>query len=261
MGAHFMDYIIADPIVIPPALKHFYSEKIAYLPQSFQANDDQRPYPATPFPRSRFGLASDTFVFCCMNNTYKITPTIFGVWMDILGQVKNSVLWLYVDSDEAKSNLILECIKKGIEPNRLIFTSRLPYVDHLTRFQCADLFLDTYPFNGGTTISDALWSGLPVITCAGEAFASRMGASLLTAVGLSELIALTLEEYVVIAINLAKNPTKLTSYRHLITKERLKSPLFKTSLFTRSLEAAYEKMHLHAVQGLPASDLTISNLE
>lgn len=261
MGASFMDYIIADPIAISPDKERFYTEKIVYLPHTFQANDDQRPDLGEKLPHSEFGLASNSFVFCCMNNSYKITPIIFTAWMYILKHVQDSVLWLYIDSEAAKINLVRECSERGVDSSRLIFSPRLPYKEHLRRLQRADLFLDTYPFNGGTTTSDALWSGLPVITRMGETFASRMGASLLATVGLSELVAATLGEYKSIAIDLAKNAAKLNDYRDVLKKERFKSTLFNTTLFTCDLERAYEIMHDRAIQGMSASQLIVPNLK
>ena len=183
MGADYIDYIIADHFVITEKQRRFYSEKIVYLPESFQANDSKRKIGNIPVSRTDVGLAENAFVFCSFNNSYKITPTSFDIWMRLLNQVDGSVIWLLGGDVNLERNLRKEANIRGVSPARLIFSSRTAYASYLARYRLADLFLDTFPFNAGTTASDALWAGLPIVTCSGETFASRMAGSLLQAVG------------------------------------------------------------------------------
>ena len=185
MGVSYYDYIIGDRVVIPEGARSSFAEKVVDLPDCFQVNDNRRPVPAEPPPRSDVGLPDNGFVFCCFNSGYKLRPAIFDVWMKLLQAVPDSVLWLVARDVAANDRLRKEARLRGINGERLIFAKALPYDKHLTRFQLADLFLDTIPYNGGATTSDALWCGVPVVTCSGEAFASRMAASLLTAVGIA----------------------------------------------------------------------------
>jgi predicted O-linked N-acetylglucosamine transferase (SPINDLY family) len=240
MQAEYMDYIIADAFVIPPQYANHYSEKIIYLPDCFQANDDKRISSET-LPRTAYGLPERGIVFCSFNNSYKITPEFFGVWMRLLKAVSGSVLWL-VGNEAVEANLRAEAAGRGIDPARLIFADKMPYQKHLARLQHADLFLDTLPFNAGTTASDALWAGVPLITCAGEAFASRMAGGLLTALNLPELITEKFADYEKLALALATDPVRLAAIKSKLSENRDKSPLFDTSRFTRNLEAAYIKI-------------------
>ena len=242
MGAPYMDYLLADPMVVPPERQNDYAEEIVYLPDCFQANDDRRVMASRKPARSEAGLPPSGFVFCCFNNSYKITPQVFGLWMDLLRDVPGSVLWLLGESPAVVRNLGVEATKRGIDSARLIFAGRLPYADHLARLQLADLFLDTLPFNAGTTASDALWAGVPVLTCRGEAFVSRMAASLLTVMGLSELITDQTEDYVALALKLAMSPQLLADLRKRVAQQRIDSPLFDTARFSRGLESAYRGM-------------------
>jgi len=209
MGAKYIDYLIADKTLIPEGNQKHYSEKIVYLPNSYQVNDTKRHISEKIFTREELGLPKTSFVFCCFNNNYKITPNTFDGWIRILKQVEGSVLWLLEDNPIATRNLTKEAVKRGIDANRLIFAKRMPLSEHLARHRHADLFLDTLPYNAHTTASDALWAGLPVLTCAGGAFASRVAASLLKAVQLPELIRSTQEEYERIAVDLATHPERL----------------------------------------------------
>ena len=243
IGAKYMDYIIADKVVIPEESKIHYVEKIAYLPNSYQANDDQRKISDRQFSRAQLGLPEDAFVFACFNNNYKITPLIFDSWMRILSQVGGSVLWLLADNPIAKENLIKEAAARRIDPSRLIFAERLPIAEHLARHDLAGLFLDTAPYNAHTTCSDALWAGLPVLTLMGHTFPGRVAASLLSAVGLSQLITNTQGEYEALAIELAMNPMKLAEIKWKLVDNRLTAPLFDASRFTKNLEAVYIKMY------------------
>ena len=195
MGSGWMDYLIADPVVIPPASYSFYSEKILQLPHSYQVNDGGRPIADTVWRRAAAGLAESGFVFCCFNNSFKINPEVFDVWMRILTQVEGSVLWLLEDTPAASRHLAAQALQRGVAAERLVFARRVPVAEHLARHRLADLFLDTLPYNAHTTASDALWAGLPVVTCMGESFASRVAASLLSAVGLPELIASNLDAF------------------------------------------------------------------
>jgi predicted O-linked N-acetylglucosamine transferase (SPINDLY family) len=238
MAAPYMDYLIADPILVPPDYRQYYAEQILYLP-SYQANDSKRRIAAKSFTRQELGLPATGFVFCCFNANYKITPTIFSGWMRILGRVPGSALLLYAGSPRVQGNLRAEAQRRGVDPARLVFAESLPAALYLARYRAADLFLDTLPYNAGTTASDALWAGLPVLTCAGEAFASRMGASLLTAIHLPELITSTPEEYEALAIELATHPERLGQLKQRLADHRLTTPLFDSRRFTANLEEAY----------------------
>jgi predicted O-linked N-acetylglucosamine transferase (SPINDLY family) len=242
LGANYIDYIIADKTLIPIESQSCYSEKVVYLPNSYQVNDRKRLISDKKFTRQELGLPEHGVVFCCFNNNYKILPEIFASWMRILKYVDGSVLWLFQANSWAADNLKKEAEKQGITPNRLVFAERVPLPEHLARHRQADLFLDTFPYNAHTTASDALWAGLPVLTLVGESFASRVAASLLNAIGLPELITSSQEEYEALAIELALNPKKLVDVKLSLANRRLIAPLFDTPLFTKNLEAAYIKM-------------------
>ncbi|MHC5857822.1 O-linked N-acetylglucosamine transferase, SPINDLY family protein [Nostoc sp.] len=242
MGAEFIDYIISDSVVTPPEFADGFSEKLVTLPHSYQVNDHQQAIASTPVTRSEYGLPESGFVFCCFNNNYKIEPQIFDIWMRILAAVPGSVLWLLVRFPIAEDNLKREAQARGINSDRLIFAQYHPKAEHLARHQLADLFLDTFYCNAHTTASDALWAGLPIITCLGKTFASRVAASLLTAVGLPELITNNLEQYEQLAIYLAHSPTALQEIKQKLAQNRTTYPLFDTPRFTRNLELAYRVM-------------------
>ncbi|MEO7887995.1 MAG: tetratricopeptide repeat protein [Polaromonas sp.] len=257
MSADFMDYLIADKTVIPEHSQSQYSEKIVYLPNSYQANDRKRPVADRTFNRKELGLPDAGFVFCCFNNSFKITPPTFDCWMRILKAVEGSVLWLLEDNPTASSNLIREALQRGIAPERLIFAKRLPSAEHLARHRSADLFLDTLPYNAHTTASDALWAGLPVLTCMGESFASRVAASLLYGIGLSELIAPDMAAYEACAIALATSPQRLAQIKEKLAHNKLTTPLFDTPLFVRHIEAAYAVMYERYQSDLPPDSINI----
>lgn len=242
MGAGYIDYLIGDGTLIPETSREQYSEKIVYLPNSYQVNDRKRAIAERTFTRKELGLPDVGFVFCCFNNNYKITPATFDGWMRILNRVEGSVLWLLEDNATAAGNLRKEAGARGVDAARLIFAGRMPLAEHLARHRAADLFLDTLPCNAHTTASDALWAGLPVLTCMGEAFASRVAASLLKAIDLAELVTTTQEQYEVLAVDLAANPERLGQIKLKLERNRLTTPLFDTALFTRHLEAAYTQM-------------------
>ena len=259
LGARYIDYIIADRHVIPENHEMFYMEKVVYLPNCYQANDDKRKIATRVFSRSEFGLPEAGFVFCCFNNNYKIMPDVFDCWMRILKQVDGSVLWLLENNITAAGNLKREAAARGIHAERIIFAQPLALPDHLARHRLADLFLDTLPYNAHTTASDALWAGLPVLTCLGQTFAGRVAASLLNAIGLPELITTTLDAYERMAVHLATQPKTLTAIKLKVAENRLATPLFDTKLFTRHIEAAYIAMFERHRAGLPAAHIHIPN--
>lgn len=251
MGAPYIDYIIADQTVLPIHQQEFYSEKIVYMPNSFQANDQKRSISEKIFTRAELDLPPDGFVFCCFNNSYKINPDVFDIWMRILNQVNDSVLWLVANDKVVEKNLRREAAARNVNGERLIFASRLPYSEHLVRLSSANLFLDTSPFNAGTTGSDALWAELPILTRICDGFAGRMAASLLAAIDLPELITSSPEAYEALAVDLATNPEKLGAIKHKLSQNRLTKPLFDTQLFTRHIEAAYAAMYERYQASLP----------
>ncbi|HOB67874.1 tetratricopeptide repeat protein [Ottowia sp.] len=258
MGADFIDYLLADRVVIAPQQRAHYSEKIIYLPHSYQVNDDRREISRRQFTRHELGLPPTGFVFCCFNNNYKILPQVFGVWMDLLHAVPGSVLWLLEDSPTAAKNLRAQAQQRGVNADRLVFAPRIPLPDHLARHRLADLFLDTAPYNAHTTASDALWAGLPVLTCAGQSFAARVAASLLTALDLPELITDSWPAYRDLAIMLAGHPDRLAGLRRKLEEHRRTRPLFDTRQFARDLESAYQSMHERRQKGLPPADAAVN---
>jgi predicted O-linked N-acetylglucosamine transferase (SPINDLY family) len=242
MGAEYIDYIFADEFAIPIQLQKYYTEKVVYLPECFQVNDDKRIISTKRITRTEMGLPETGVVFCSFNNPYKITPAFFDIWMRLLKAVPDSVLWLFSNNPVVQKNLINEAIKREVSPERLIFANRMENTEHLARFQLADLFLDTLPVNAGATASDALWAGVPVITCSGEALPSRMAGSLLNGIGLSELITDNLEEYEALILKLATSPDVLAEIKSKLAKNRLTYPLFNTKRFCRHIESAYTTM-------------------
>ncbi len=257
MGATYIDYLIADPVVVPTDHFNLYSEKVVQLPHCYQVNDNQRPIATNTPSRAALGLPETGFVFCCFNNNFKITPDLFTVWMGLLAEVEGSVLWLYQGNSAICHNLRREAEQRGIDPARLIFAPRLALAEHLARHRQADLFLDTFYYNAHTTSSDALWAGLPLLTCIGSTFASRVAASLLQAVGLPELITQSHEDYAARALTLAREPATLAAIRDKLERNRLTQPLFDTPLFTRHIEAAYSAMWQRHQAGLAPEHLTI----
>ncbi|NTV69269.1 MAG: tetratricopeptide repeat protein [Azonexaceae bacterium] len=243
MAADFMDYIIADRVLVPETSQSLYTEKIVYLPNSYQVNDAQREISAREFTRTELGLPDRGFVFACFNNNYKITPSVFAAWMRILKQVQGAVLWLFEANSDVVANLRKEAAGHGVDAERLVFARRLPLAEHLSRIRNADLFLDTLPYNAHTTASDALWAGLPVLTCCGQSFAARVAASLLNAIGLPELVTDSPRDYEKIAVELANAPERLQLIREKLARNRLTTPLFDACLFARHIEAAYLLMY------------------
>lgn len=259
MGAPYMDYVLADTTIITPESEPYFSEKAIYLPHSYQPNDRRRAVSSHVFTRAEVGLPTDAFVFCCFNNNFKITPETFDHWMSILRAVPGSVLWLLKASAHTEENLRREAINRGVRADRLFFAPKLPMDQHLARQKCADLFLDTLPYNAHTTTSDALWVGLPVLTCMGEAFASRVAASLLRAIDLPELITLDGQAFEARAIELATNPSQLKVLRDRLAVNRLQAPLFDIERLARSIESAYEQVHARRQAGQPLAALCIAD--
>jgi len=258
LGAGYIDYLVADPVVIPAEEQGFYREKIIRLAGSYQPNDQQRAIAVTGTTRAGFGLPADGFVFCCFNHNYKIGPREFDVWMRLLKGTPGSVLWLLRSNDWAEANLRREAEARGVDPARLIFAGTLPQAEHLARLRHADLFLDTFNVNAHTTASDALWGGLPVLTRAGRTFAARVGASLISAVGLPELVTDSEVDYEARALQLASQPALLAELRSRLDANRLTHPLFDTKTYTARLEAAYQAAHDRRLAGFPPEHLDIA---
>ena len=242
LGADFIDYVIADRIVLPFDQQPFYTEKIVHLPDSYQVNDSKRPIGSRAPARAELGLPDEGFVFCCFSGGWKINARMFDIWMRLLGAVEGSVLWLYRLNDLAADNLRKEAQARGVDPARLVFAPHLDLADHLARLNRADLFLDTLPYNAHTTASDCLWAGVPLVACRGATFAGRVAASLLEAAGRHELVTQTLDEYEALALKLAADPSLLASIRQKLEQNRSRCPLFDTDRFRRHIEAAYATM-------------------
>lgn len=257
MGADFIDYTIADEVVIPENERQFFDEKIIYLPHTYQVNDNKKVISDKNFSRQELGLPDKGFVFCSHNNLYKITPDAFDIWMRLLGKVEGSILWLLKGAEEVADNFRTEAKKRGIDPGRLFFAEHASHADYLARFRAADLFLDTFHYNAGTTASDALWAGLPVLTCKGNTYVSRMAASILNAVGLPELVASSPQEYEGIATRLASNPEQLHSLRQKLAANKSTHPLFDTKLTTRHIEQGFLAAHERHQAGLPPDHIFV----
>lgn len=230
-----VDYIVADPFVYPPELAPFMTEKPLYVPRCYQVSDRKREV-GPPLTRASCGLPADKFVFAAFNNNYKITPEVFATWMRILTQVPDSVLWLMADNRWSEQNLREQAVAQGVDPMRLIFAGRATPTEYMARLQLPDLFLDTLPYNAGTTANDILWMGTPILTCSGRTYISRMCGSLLTAVGLPDLITFSLEEYERKAVQLGQNPKRVASHKHYLDRYRLESNLFNLSALLRDFE-------------------------
>ncbi|HSF48790.1 MAG TPA: tetratricopeptide repeat protein [Burkholderiales bacterium] len=261
MGADYIDYILADRVVIPEQHHPCYTEKVVYLPDTYQVNDSKRVIADRTPARSAVGLPERGFVFCSFNNNYKISPPVFDVWMRLLDKVEGSVLWLLENNAAAACSLRQEAANRGIAPERLVFAPVIKVEDHLARNRLADLFLDTLPYNAHTTASDALWAGLPVVTCLGTTFPGRVGASLLNAIGLPELITHSLEEYETLALELARNPQRLAAIKSKLAANRNTYPLFDTDRFRRHIEAAYTTMWERYQRGEPPASFAVAPID
>lgn len=257
LGLDCFDYILGDATVTPLENAPDFVEQIVQLPYCYMVNDRQRRIAPTSTTRSDEGLPSQGFVFACFNNLYKLTPEVFGIWLRLLQQVPNSVLWLLSENDLVRQRLCAHANEQGIASERLIFAGRLPLEQHLARHRLADLFLDTLPVNAHTTTSDALWAGLPVLTCLGPAFASRVAASLLRAANLPELVTYSLAEYEARALTLATSPGELAALRERLRRNGPSSPLFDTPRFARSIESAYRSMMGRWHLGLPPAPFVV----
>jgi protein O-GlcNAc transferase len=260
LGAPYIDYIIADDFVIPPSAAHLYAEQIVRMPHSFQTNDDRRTRVSNTTRPSRAaeGLPEDAFVFSTFNNTYKINPACFDSWSRILNQTPHSVLWMLGETPAIRERLIQQATARGVDSDRLVFATRLPYEEHLARLSLADLFLDSLPFNAGATASDSLWAGVPLLTCAGDAFAARMGGSLLNALGLPQLITTNQGDYEQRAIELANNAAQLSDIRNQLAANRDTHPLFNSEVYCRHLETAYRQMWSRTQAGKPPESFTVA---
>jgi len=240
-----VDWMLADRFVMPPELVPYCTEQPIYLPHCYQVSDRQREVAAKP-ARGTYGLPDDAFVYCSFNNNFKFTEEMFSAWMRILGQVERSVLWLLADNDTARENMLAKADEHGIARERLLFAPRVAPAEYLARFQCADLVLDTFPYNAGTTASDALWMGTPIVTRSGRTYISRMAGSLLTAVGLPDLVTENLADYEKLAVTLGRNPLRVASYKRYLADEGRRSPLFDVPLLVRDIEDAFERLALAA---------------
>jgi predicted O-linked N-acetylglucosamine transferase (SPINDLY family) len=260
LGAEYMDYVVGDEVVIPAGEGEHYAEHVVYLPGSYQVNDGKRAIAERTPTRGELGLPERGFVFCSFNNNYKITPGMFDVWMRLLKGVEGSVLWLLEGNAAAPGNLRREAQARGVAGERLVFARRAPLAEHLARQRVADLFLDTLPCNAHTTASDALWAGLPVLTCLGGTFAGRVAGSLLRAVGLPELVTGSVGEYEAKALWLAREPEAMGEVRAKLAANRGTSALFDAGRFARHLEAAYVTMWERAERGEPPQGFTVAPL-
>lgn len=256
-GAEYIDYVLGDETIIPRDHERLYSEKIAYLPHSFMVSDRTRKVPDTPVSRQTAGLPEQGFVFCSFNNSYKYTPDMFDVWMRLLKAVDGSVLWLLEGTAASAGNLRREAAARGVAPERLVFASRVDPESHLARHRLADLFLDTLPYNAHTSTSDALWTGLPVLTCLGTTFAGRVAGSLVKAVGLSDLVATSIADYEALALKIARDPALLASIKARLAESRLTEPLFDTARSARDIESAFTMMVERQRNGLPPATFAV----
>ena len=257
LGADFIDYIVADPTLIPKAKCGYYTEQVIYLPHTYQPTDNKRPISGKVMNREEHGLSSNNFVFCCFNQNYKISPKEFDIWMRLLSKVEGSVLWLLQSNEWAEQNLKHQAEARGVSSKRLIFADKIPQAKHLARQQLADLFLDTFNCNAHTTTSDALWAGLPVVTKLGEGFAARVAGSLLNAIGLPELITTTEHEYEDLILELATNPTRLAEVKKKLATNRISQPLFNTELYTKHLENGYQQAYQNYLDGNSPQTITV----
>jgi predicted O-linked N-acetylglucosamine transferase (SPINDLY family) len=256
MGINYYDYLIADKSIIPEVYQKHYVEKIIYLP-SYQVNDNNRDISNRIFTRKELNLTENGFVFCCLNSSFKITAKMFDVWIDILKAVPNSVLLLLAPNPWVQDNLKNEAEIRGFDFNRLVFCNYLKQDEYLARYKCVDLFLDTFPYNAGTTASDVLRIGVPILTLSGESFASRVASSVLTSMNLGDLVAHNLDQYANIAIELATNPLKFKAIKTKLMDRKLSSSLYDTKKFTSNIEKAFCKVYERYKLNLPVEHIYI----
>ena len=259
LGSGYMDYIIADETIIPKDSQKYYSEKIIYMPDTYQVNQTNRLISQKLISKKDLGIKNSSFVFCSFNNSYKISPDVFESWMRILNAVEDSILWLLVGNKHVAKNLASEAAKLGVNKSRLVFAEYVPIDEHLNRIKCADLFIDTNPYNAHTTCSDALRMGLPVLTKLGNSFASRVSASLLKALDLTELITFSKEEYEFNAIDLAKNPKRLKKIKNKLAKNLTSSTIYDSTLFAKHIESAYQIIYERSHQRLKPENIYVEN--
>jgi predicted O-linked N-acetylglucosamine transferase (SPINDLY family) len=260
MGVPFIDYIVADRIITPEENAPHYTERVVRLPHTYMPNDRTRPIAQQTAKRGDAGLPESGFVFTCHNGEHKFAPEIFEIWMNLLRSVPASVLWLKSPHRSAIANLRREAKARGVSPDRIVFATHVPDpADHLARLRLADLFLDTLPYNAHGTASDALWAGVPVLTCAGKTFAGRVGASLLHAIDLPELVTSSLPEYEAAALSLARDPARLSALKAKLMRNRETAPLFDTARFTRNLECAFRLMRQRHERGMPPVMFSVSD--
>ncbi|HUO02147.1 MAG TPA: hypothetical protein VMU31_05165, partial [Rhizomicrobium sp.] len=258
-GMSSIDYLIADGTIIPEDHEAFYSEKIIRLPHTYLPSDDDREISPRSMTRAEIGLPEHGVVFCCFNNSYKIGPREFAIWMRLLGGIEGSVLWLSGTNPWAEANLRAEARKQGVDPKRIIFTERLPMAEHLARHRQADLFLDTFHYNAHSTASDALWAGLPIITVIGRGFPARVAAGVLATIGLPELVTQSAQDYERLALELAREPEKLVALKAKLAGLKVNSPLFDTERFTRHLEDGYAQAYQRYLDGNAPAHITVSD--
>jgi protein O-GlcNAc transferase len=260
MGVPYIDYIVGDEFVIPESAETGYAEKVVRLPDCFQPNDERRGAPgAAPAPtRSAVGLPESALVLCAFNNSYKLNPRFFDIWTRVMQRAPDSVLWLLGEDEVVRGNLLAEAAARGIAAERIVFAPRVSYAEHLGRLKLADLFLDTLPFNAGATASDALWAGVPLLTCAGEAFAARMAGSLLSALELPELVTFSAAEYEQRASELVSHPSRLAELKGRLAANLRSQSLFDGARYCRNLEAAYEQMCARLARGEPPASFSVA---
>ena len=256
-GANFIDYLVGDPLITPPELAHYSSEKLALMPLTWQPNGRWRPLPQ-PMSRAQVGLPEDAFVMCAFNHPYKILPESLDAWCTVMNEVPRAVLWLKGPDQQLQDNMRREVKARGVAPERVVFAQTIPYEDHFSRLALADVFVDTWPYNAQTTAADALWAGLPVVTHYGNGFSSRVAASVLNAAGLGELAFETVEDYTLAILALAQNPDLLASYKRHLTEGRQSLPLFDTARYTREFESLLQRMWRRWLDGLPPEHLLAS---
>jgi len=257
MGANYIDYIIADKILIPNESQKFYSEKIIYLPNSYQISDRKREKLENDLFKKNYNLPEDKFIFCCFNNIIKINPYIFNIWMNILKRNTNSVLWLLSDNTQAINNLKSEAKNRNINPERIIFAKRVNISENLNRYKLADLFLDTFPCSAHTTANDVLWAGTPLLTLIGESFASRVSASLLSSMNMKELITYSEKEYEDLAVKLSNDNKKILEIKQRLAIEKGNTTLFNSQLYTKNIELAYLEIWNNFRKGLGPKNVCI----
>ena len=249
MGTDFIDYIVADQHLIPSESQKYFSEKQIYLPDVYVPTDNTLPFSNEPPSRFDLGLPYDSFVFCAINNSYKVNQRVFDIWMSLLKNVSDSVLWLLETNKIVKANLEKEANKRGVTSDRLVFAKNVSHEKYLSQFHQADLFLDTFPYSAGATASNALWAGLPIVTKSGQSYTARMAGSMLNAVGLPELITETEKDYEALILELATNPKKLSEVKEKLANNRLTQPLFNTELYTKHLENGYQQAYQNYFDG------------